>query len=76
MYKISDAKRDFSNGVLRKFRIEKNPMGVGWLIYLGEGKISGHLVDMRLKQPRIFKTADAAINALEEIGFQVVFLSM
>lgn len=75
MYKMNDAKRDFSNGFLKKFRIEKNPMGLGWLIFLGEGKTSGHLVDARLKQPRNFKTLDAAINSIEEIGFQVISLS-
>lgn len=49
-------------------------MGGGWLLHLGEGNAAGWLVDARSKEPRVFKTLDSAVSALETIGFQVNIL--
>lgn len=68
------ARRDFEMGYLKDWRIERSPLQNGWNIYLyGTGVSSrGPLVDSRTKQPRLFKTLEAAISILEEIGFQVL----
>lgn len=73
---LAQAKRDFSIGYLKRYRIERRPMSNDeWCIYLGEGNGAGWLVDARTKEPRAFKTLDAAVRTLEDIGFQVITLS-
>ncbi len=68
---MAQAKRDFENGLFRAFRIDRTM--AGWSVALqGSGKIGeGWLLDARLKQPRNFKTLDASVAALTQIGFQV-----
>lgn len=68
---MAQAKRDFENGLLRSFQIDRSMLG--WCVALqGIGKIgSGWLLDARRKEPRVFKTVDAAVAALCEIGFEV-----
>lgn len=69
---LSQAKRDFSIGYLKSFRLERRPMGRNWAVYLiAEGNGSGFLVDARRAEVREFSTLDAAVNVIEEIGFQV-----
>jgi hypothetical protein len=63
---LAQAKAFFDAGFLSTFLIVRHPDG--WLIDLGR---SGHLVDARLKTPRIFKTLDAVVSSLDQIGFQV-----
>ena len=63
---LAQAKSFFDAGFLIAFLIVRHPDG--WLIDLGR---SGHLVDARSKTPRIFKTLDAVVSALEQIGFTV-----
>lgn len=63
---LSQAKSFFDAGFLSTFLIVRHPDG--WLIDLGR---SGQLVDARSKTPRIFKTLDAVVSALEQIGFTV-----
>ena len=74
MNTLAQTKRDFEIGYLSAYRLERAPMSEGWQIYLGSGNAAGWLVDARSKQPRIFKTLDAAIKTLEEIGFKVLVL--
>ena len=69
---MAQAKRDFEIGYLTAARLKRWPlMGSGWFVWLGEGMGAGWLADARTKQPREFKSADAAISALEQIGFEV-----
>lgn len=69
LFTMALAKRDFEAGHLNVFRIERSPLGHGWQIHLGAGM--SPLVDARKNEPRTFKTLDAAVAALEEIGFKV-----
>lgn len=76
MYTMAQAKRDFEIGYLTTWRIERQPMNDGnlWRVHLGSGMGAGFLVDVRTKEPRVFKTLDAAANAVEEIGIKIVAL--
>lgn len=68
---MAQAKRDFENGLFRAFIIDRSMSG--WCVILqGTGKIGeGWLIDARRKEVRVFKTLDAAVAALGEIGFEV-----
>lgn len=68
------AKRDFEIGRLSGFSIERALIDSGWSVVLRASNSNGPLVDARLHQPRVFKTLDAAVLALESIGFKVNFL--
>lgn len=65
------AKHDFQIGYLKRYAIERAPLGEGWLLSLGEGNAKGFLVNARDKGPRVFKTLDSVVSALETIGFSV-----
>jgi hypothetical protein len=68
------AKRDFKIGYLEGFHIDRDT--VGWRIYLKGGANTGLLVDAREKKPRLFKSLDSAVAAVEQIGFKVESLRM
>jgi len=73
MATMAQAKRDFENGAIRKFRID-NTMGKITLnlIYVNGFSLSETpLFDARTKAPRIFKTWNAAISAADMVGFDV-----
>lgn len=65
------AKHEHEIGFLTRCAFEREAMAGGWLVLLGEGNGRGWLVDARSKMPRIFKTLDAAVRAVEEVGFEV-----
>ena len=71
---VADAKRDFARGLLVSARIERGVMVSSWAIWI-KGKLiedgEGLLVAAHGHDPRVFQTVDAAIRALESIGFQV-----
>lgn len=69
------AKRDFEIGYLTDFHVTRAALGDGWNLMLRGGTNRGSLVDARSKSPRVFKTLDAAVSALEQIGFKVEGLS-
>jgi hypothetical protein len=70
------AKRDFELGHLTKWHIERAPMAETWQVWLGVGNGAGWLVSQRDKaNPRQFKTIDAAVAAIQEIGFMVGYLA-
>ena len=75
-YTIQQAKRDFELGYIRSFRVERAPMEYQtWRVYLFDmGDNQGVLVDFRTKNERHFKTIDAAVSALESIGFEINLL--
>lgn len=72
-YTMADAKRDFKMGYLAQYVIERNVLSAGWRVKLGpeRNQVLHPLVDARTKQWRLFKSLDAAVSALEEIGFEV-----
>jgi hypothetical protein len=71
---MAEAKRDFKMGHLKGFTLEREVMGDGWYLTLKHGGGVGPLVDAREKQPRMFRSLDAAIAAAEQVGFRVVAL--
>ena len=64
---LAQAKAFFEAGFLSGYLIVRHHDG-GWFVDLGK---SGCIVDARTKTRRIFKSLDAAVSALEQIGFQV-----
>jgi hypothetical protein len=74
-YTMDQAKRDFELGYLVKYEFHRVPLDkTGWLVVLSDGSNVGQLADARTKTPRVFKTLDAAINSVEQIGFSVDLL--
>ena len=71
---MAQAKRDHRVGYLTRWRIEKTPEGVGWRVELGAGNGRGWLADARSKEPRVFRSLDGAVSALEQIGFEINLL--
>ena len=70
------AKHDFTTGAINLFEIQRAPLNSGWVVLLKGRIVVGYLTTARkLNEPRIFKTLDAAVIALEEIGFSVLKLS-
>lgn len=68
---MAQAKRDFEIGYLSGFTFWRSVAeGQPWTVGLRGGTASGHLVDARTKTTREFKTLDAAVRAVEEIGFE------
>lgn len=71
---MADAKKDFERGLLWGFTILPAHMEPGWTVRL-DCTLSSNpvdfLVDAHKKQVRIFKTLDAAVSALHQIGFEV-----
>lgn len=68
---MAQAKRDFSIGYLTAFDIVRNKLAGGWHVVLRGGSAIGPLLDVRSKGPRLFKTLDALVSAMEQIGFTV-----
>ena len=65
------AKRDFQIGHMDTFSIQRAPMSTGWIVQLKAGTIQGPLLAARGGVAREFKTLDAAVAAVEQIGFKV-----
>lgn len=72
-----EAKTQFELGVLTTGGIHMMPMGRGWSVSVVSKKqgLLG-LVDKRKREIREFRTADAALAALREIGFKVEALHL
>ena len=73
-FTMAQAKRDFEYGLLLEFGFERCVvLEGGWNVLL-RGKVAhGPLVDARTKQPRVFRTCDAAVSAVEQVGFKADF---
>lgn len=67
------AKRDFQNGHLVSFWISRVPLDAGWhvIVAFRHPGTEAFLVDAHGKEPRIFRTLDAAVREIERIGFKV-----
>lgn len=70
-FTMLQAKRDFAIGYMDTFSIARAPMSAGWVVTLKAGTRRGPLVTARGDRAREFKTLDAAVSALEQIGFKV-----
>jgi hypothetical protein len=68
---MAQAKRDFMIGYLESYEIERAFIGQGWVVRFKGGTNRGPLVDARSHEARIFKTLDAAVVAIEQVGFRV-----
>lgn len=65
---LSEAQKFHAFGILKQWTIEKTPMADTWRVYLG--RECGYLIAQRDKtSPRQFKTVDAALSAVQDIGF-------
>ncbi len=72
MATMAEAKRDRSNGYLTTYQVKRwGALGTGWFVWLGTGNGASWLEEARHREPREFKTLDAAIQALEQVGFSV-----
>jgi hypothetical protein len=69
--KLSEAKRDFQNGLIVNSMIQR--FADFWVVEFSySGKLTGEaLVDARTSKPRHFKTVDAAVRAIEDVGLSV-----
>ena len=79
-YTLAECKRDFTMGYLGHWQIQRALLEPGWRVLFGPGRLTDRadsffLVDARSKQPRLFKTLDAACAVIEEVGFEVSRLS-
>lgn len=70
-YTMAQAKRDFQRGMITGGTLVMPLPAEGgyWVLLDGLGGFGGPLVDARTKQVRYFRTTDAALNALHQIGF-------
>ncbi len=74
---MAQAKRDFQIGYLEGFCFWRAlTEGEPWTVGLRGGTATGYLVDARTKQIREFKTLDAAVRSVEEIGFECKALQL
>lgn len=71
MSTLAQAKRDFEFGLIQSVMIQRVfESAVVELTYRGKS-VPEPLVDARTKKPRQFKTLDAAVRSIEEIGLSV-----
>lgn len=73
-FTMAQAKRDFHSGHMETFHIQRVVLSSGWSIWLKAGTIRGPLLAARGNEAREFKTLDAAVAAVEQIGFKVEVL--
>jgi hypothetical protein len=69
---LEQARRDFAQGRLGGVALLRVPMSRHeWSVRLcGRRGDDGMLLDVRTLQPQVFGTLDAAVRALEAIGFR------
>ena len=72
MATMAEAKRAFQAAYLKGFYILPDLVPGSWNLDIEDiNNRRGFLVDARNREPRSFKTFDAAIAAAKEIGFNV-----
>lgn len=70
-YTMAQAKRDFERGYITgAVLVAPLPLDGGWWVMIEAVGGGGPLVDAKTKQVRYFKTSDAAISAVHQIGFK------
>lgn len=70
---VAQAKRDFERGMLRGFSIKDHVM-FDYVIVLHSATGDDVLTKARTADARNFKTFDAAVRVLRQIGFKVLSL--
>ena len=75
-FTMAQAKRDFEMGYMETFNIQREtfcvlPQQPHWVVFLKAGTNRGPLLAARGGRAREFKTIDAAVAAIEQIGFRV-----
>ena len=72
-YTMAQAKRDFERGFLKGVEVRHWEIAGGvWTVMLESmGGSIGFLVDARTKRTREFKTVDAAVRAIQSMGFKI-----
>jgi hypothetical protein len=74
---MEQARRDYSAGKLKGTSLVRVPMSRDWNVRLeGSKGDSGMLLDVKNLEPQLFATLDAAVKALEQIGFSVSQLKL
>jgi hypothetical protein len=70
---MADAKKQFALGIIKGYAIDRamKQNVVRFSLQVDKQRSVGVLVDARTKQPRAFKTLDAAVSAIEQVGFSV-----
>lgn len=68
---LAQAKREFALGLIVSYDLERAILGAGWHLMLRTASDVGYLVDARDKSPRLFKSLDSAVSAVEAVGFGV-----
>lgn len=70
---IVNARQFFNLGMYSGWEMYRNPMGEGWVLVLVTKleKRRMVLIPQRSEQPKVFRTVEAALRAVESIGFQV-----
>jgi hypothetical protein len=68
---MTQAKRDFSAGLLREAVLLRVPMSrMEWTVRLsGARGDTGMLLDAQTLAPQVFSSLDRAVQALDQIGF-------
>lgn len=72
MVSFAEAKKDFDRGLLVSARIERQPLSNDWcLFFVGRLRPDANLVlvGTREREVRVFKSLDAVLNMLRQIGF-------
>jgi hypothetical protein len=73
---MAEAKRLFSMDFLTGFRFTTAFGDEEWVVSFCDAKGSwGELLPTKGSQPRIFKTLDAAVRTVRDVGFKVSALS-
>lgn len=74
---VEQARRDFAAGRLHAATLLRVPMSGAWSIHLAGSKgDAGMLLDVRDLAPHVFTSLDAAVAALEQIGFSFTQLKL
>lgn len=75
---MEQARRDFAAGRLNGALFIRVPMsGSDWTVRLNGAKgDAGMLLDVKTLEPQVFRSLDAAVQALEKIGFSFSQLKM
>lgn len=70
---MQQAKQDFRRGLFRSCHVERLPLDGGWTVVLVSTlplDSSGGLLDARKGERRLFRSLDAAVRTLEQVGFK------
>lgn len=70
---FAEAKKDFERGLIASAWLERQPLSDDWVLYFKSqlrNDATLIFVATREREVRLFKSLDAALNILRQIGFQ------